>query len=94
MSSQQSVALSSSESDSDTEVISNEVVIEEEKLNQVIVNHQENEDMIFSNYDLSIVKSEDLKFFQLSKIALNRGFSRVTLTDVLDFFSSSSSNTN
>lgn len=42
-------------------------------------------DPIYQPFDISMISPEDLKYFELSKIALNNGFSGNTLTDMLKF---------
>lgn len=51
--------------------------------------HNKEEEEIFQCFDLSIISPEDLKFFQLSKIALTSGFSQKTFTEILEFMGDS-----
>lgn len=64
-------------------------VDQEENVASYPESHADNEE-VYGSYDLSNISAEDLEFFQLSKIALNRGFSQDTLTDILNFLGKSS----
>ena len=51
---------------------------------------EEEELEICKPYDLSNISLEDLQFFQISEIALNHGFSQITLKKVINFLKESS----
>ena len=81
---EENVSLQSEESHGSDLIEENELADTESNQDQCDENLSENNEF-YTNFDLSVVSSEDLKFFKLSKIALNNGWSQATLTDVLEY---------